>query len=430
MSWKIPLSDLNYGPEEEAAIVEVVRSGWLSMGAVTQAFEAEFAAFVGAKHALAVTNATAALHLACLACGLGPGDEVILPALTFVASANAARYTGAVPVFADIESEDWLNISPTAVEAAITAHTKAIMVVHYAGYPCDMPAILKIAYQHNLPVIEDAAHGVGASLDGRALGTWGNIGCYSFFANKNLSTGEGGMLVTDDDSLAEKARILRSHGMTTLTWDRHHGHASTYDVVDLGYNYRIDELRSALGRVQLTKVLAGNRRRVELVDLYRQQLAERAPHITVPFTQARGQSSHYIFPVLLPKGTDKLAVMAKMKGQGIQTSWHYPPVHFFIAYRHPRDSDTMAAKSAKEQTPSQGMGSSLGGQMINGFLKHNMKRSTSLGNQDSQQVPPICRCMDLHLTEAIAKRELTLPLYPTMTDEQLGWVVEAIASSM
>lgn len=378
MPWKVPLADLNFGPEEAAAIAEVIRSGWLSMGAVTQAFEAEFADFVGAKHALALTNATAALHLACLACGLGPGDEVILPSLTFVASANAVRYTGATPVFADIESEDWLNISPAAIEAALTEHTRAIMVVHYAGYACDMPAILAIAKAHNLAVIEDAAHAVGATLEGRHLGTWGDIGCYSFFANKNLTTAEGGMLVTDDDALAEKARILRSHGMTTLTWDRHHGHASTYDVVDLGYNYRIDELRSALGRVQLGRIPEGNRRRGELVALYRQKLAEAAPHITVPFTQSRGQSSYHIMPVLLPPGADKLAFMAAMKAQGIQTSWHYPPVHTFAAY-------------------------------------------TKIYQTHPTSLP---------LTEAIAAREVTLPLYPTMTDEQLTWVVDGIASSL
>ncbi|MFA7407286.1 MAG: DegT/DnrJ/EryC1/StrS family aminotransferase [Anaerolineaceae bacterium] len=377
MLWKIPLSDLNYGPEEEAAVSAVIRSGWLSMGAVTQAFEAEFAAFVGTKHALALTNATAALHLACLACDLGPGDEVILPALTFVASANAVRYTGAEPVFADIESEDWLVLAPSAIEAAITPRTRAIMVMHYAGFPCDMPAITAIARAHNLAVIEDAAHAVGASLANRALGTWGDLGCYSFFANKNLSTAEGGMLVTDDDALAEKVRLLRSHGMTTLTWDRHHGHASTYDVIDLGYNYRIDELRSALGRVQLTRVADGNARRAELTALYRQLLAQSAPQVSMPFSQPRGQSSYHILPILLPEGANKLAFMAKMRAEGIQTSWHYPPVHTFHAYA-----------------------------------------------QRDQALPS-----HLPLTEAIAARQVTLPLFPTMTEEQVFHVVKGVADS-
>jgi len=375
MDWRVPLADVNIGAEEEAAVSEVIRSGWLTMGAVTQAFEAEFAAFTGAKHALAVTNATAALHLACLALGVGVGDEVIVPSLTFVASANAIRYTGAQTVFADVESADWLCISPQAIEAAITPRSKAIMVVHYAGYACDMPAILEIARKHSLAVIEDAAHAVGASLQGKPLGTWGDIGCYSFFGNKNLTTGEGGMLVTDSDALAEKLRILRSHGMTTLTWDRFKGHASTYDVVDLGYNYRIDEMRAAMGRVQLAKLPAGNERRGELTALYRELLAELVPGVQVPFSELRGQSSYHIMPVLLPEGSDKLAVMESMKAQGIQTSWHYPPVHQFKIYQ--------------EQA-------------------HN----------------------PLPMTEQVAAHQLTLPLYPTMRGEQVGMVVEGLRGSL
>jgi dTDP-4-amino-4,6-dideoxygalactose transaminase len=377
MQWRVPLADVNLGPEEEAAVAAVIRSGWLTMGSVTQAFEQEFAAFVGSRHALAVTNATAALHLACLALGIGPGDEVIVPSLTFVASVNAICYTGAMPVFADIESMEWLNISPKAIEDAITERTKAIMVVHYAGYACDMPAILEIAQRHNLAVIEDAAHAVGASLNGRALGTWGQIGCYSFFGNKNLTTGEGGMLVTDDDKLAEKLRILRSHGMTTLTWDRYKGHASTYDVVDLGYNYRIDEMRSAMGRVQLARIPSGNARRGQLVALYRELLMELAPRIRVPFEAERGLSSYHIMPVLLPEGCDKQAFMAGMKEEGIQTSWHYPPAHTFSIY-----ADGWRARGGT-----------------------------------------------LPVTAAAAACEVTLPLYPTMTEEQARWVVEAVKSS-
>ncbi|MCJ7556931.1 MAG: DegT/DnrJ/EryC1/StrS family aminotransferase, partial [Gammaproteobacteria bacterium] len=290
MEWKVPLADVQLGPEEIEAVTQVLKSGWLTMGEVTQAFEQEFAVFTGAKHALAVTNATAGLHMACLAVGVGPGDEVIVPSLTFVASANAIYSTGAKAVFADIESTDWLCISPDAIERAITPSTKAIMVVHYSGFACDMPAILAIAKQHNLAVIEDAAHAVGASLDGQALGTWGDVGVFSFFGNKNLTTGEGGMVVTNDDALAAKLGILRSHGMTTLTWDRHQGHASTYDVIDFGYNYRIDEMRSALGREQLKKLPAGNARRAELVALYTELLTELVPTVSVPFQASRGIS--------------------------------------------------------------------------------------------------------------------------------------------
>jgi dTDP-4-amino-4,6-dideoxygalactose transaminase len=378
MEWRVPLADVNFGPEEEKAVRDVVRSGWLSMGAVTQDFEADFAAFTGAKHALAVTNATAALHLACLALGIGPGDEVILPSLTFVATANAVRYTGATPVFADVQSLDDLTISPCCIDRRVTERTKAIIVMHYGGYACNMPAILEIARDHYLPVIEDAAHAVGASLDDRALGTWGDIGCYSFFANKNMTTGEGGMLVTNDNKIAAKLKILRSHGMTTLTWDRHHGHAYTYDVVDLGYNYRLDEIRAALGRVQLSRVAQGNQRRADLVGLYRELLGEKVPGVKVPFEKAKGASSHYIFPVLLPEEVDKLAFMEAMKAQGIQTSWHYPPVHHFSIY------------------------------------------------EDEW----LSRGEELLITEVTAAREVTLPLYPTMTEEQVALVVGAVKTAL
>ena len=216
MDWRIALSDIDFGPEESKAVQDVINSRWLSMGEVTKQFEAEFAAYTGAKHAIAVTNATAALHLACVACGLQAGDEVILPSLTFVATANAIRYTGATPVFADIESTQSLNISPASIVKHLTKKTRAIMVMHYAGFPCDMPAIMQIAQEHKLVVLEDPAHAAGAWLEDRHLGTWGAIGCFSFFSNKNMTTGEGGMLVTNDDSLAERLRLLRSHGMTSI----------------------------------------------------------------------------------------------------------------------------------------------------------------------------------------------------------------------
>ncbi|MFH2040855.1 MAG: DegT/DnrJ/EryC1/StrS family aminotransferase [Chloroflexota bacterium] len=378
MDWRVPLADLNFGPEEEAAVGAVIKSGWLSMGTVTQQFEQEFASFVGAKHTLAVTNATAALHLACLAVGIGPGDEVIVPSLTFVATANAVRYTGATPVFADVESLDWLNISPASIEACITERTRAILVVHYAGFACDMPAIQKIAEKHYLVVLEDSAHAIGSELDGRKLGTWGSIGCYSFFSNKNMTTGEGGMLATDDDVLAEKLRILRSHGMTSLSWDRHQGHAYSYDVVDLGYNYRIDEMRSALGRVQLGKLPAGNLRRKELTGLYRELFTELVSHISLPFAEERGTSCYHILPALLPEGTDRIHFMESLKLQGIQTSIHYPPVHHFSIYQ-----------------------------------------------EDWQE-----RGVPLPVTEAVSSRQVTLPLYPTMRDEQVHWVVQAVKQAL
>lgn len=375
MEWRVPLADVKLGEEEERAVLEVLHSGWLTMGAVTQAFEQEFAAFTNVKHAISVNNATAALHLACMALGLGPGDEVILPSLTFVATANAVRYTSAKVVFADIESENWLCICPRTIEEQITDRTKAIVVMHYAGFACDMPEIMRIAKEHGLSVIEDAAHAVGASLEGKALGTWGDVGCYSFFGNKNMTTGEGGMLVTDNDLLAEKARIMRSHGMTTLTWDRHKGHASTYDVVELGYNYRMDEIRSAIGREQLKKLPAGNARREYLVSRYRSAFEKMVPELGLPFSEKRGVSSQHIFPVLLPEGTNKEAFRELLKQDGIQTSFHYPPVHNFKIYHDPleRYGET------------------------------------------------------LRITENVARREVTLPLFPGMTEAQQDLVIESVA---
>jgi len=371
MNWKIPLSDIDFGPEETTAVMSVLESRWLTMGGVTQAFEIEFSAYVGAKHALAVSNCTAALHMACMAIGLAPGDEVIIPALTFVATANAVRYTGATPVFADVTNENNLNISPESIEQRITPRTRAIIVVHYGGYPCDMPRIMDIAKKHNLHVIEDDAHAIGSELDGIKLGNWGDISCYSFFSNKNMTTGEGGMVTTNDDSFAEKLRLFRSHGMTSMTWDRHKGHAWSYDVVELGYNYRIDEIRAALGRVQLSKLDANNARRRSLTQQYRDVLQELAPEITVPFENHPGVSSAHIMPILLPVGTDRTRFMDSMKAQGIQTSIHYPPVHHFTAYQN---------------------------------ITHSA----------------------LPVTESVVAREVTLPLYPALQDEDIVSVAKAI----
>jgi len=376
MQWKIPLSDIDFGSEERDAVDSVLQSRWLTMGSVTEEFEQAFAAYVGAKYAIAVTNATAALHLACVAAGLGAGDEAIVPSLTFVATANAVRYTGATPVFADIAGEHDLNISYHSIEKAISERTRAILVVHYGGYACDMPSIMQLAREHGLKVIEDAAHAVGSELGGIKLGVWGDMGCFSFFSNKNMTTGEGGMIVTNDEGYSQRLRLLRSHGMTSLTWDRHKGHAWSYDVVDLGYNYRIDEIRAALGSVQLEKLPANNERRRQLTQIYRDALQELTPQVVTPFVNHAGISAAHLMPVLLPSGTDRQSFMESMKLQGIQTSIHYPPIHTFTAYS-------------------------------GGKAKH------SLPN-----------------TEDIAGREITLPLYPAMSEQDVFTVAKAIAHTL
>lgn len=378
MNWRIPLADLDFGPEEEAAVLDVLRRRWLTMGAVTAQFEEAFAALVDAPYALAVTNCTAALHLAGAALGWQVGDEIIVPSLTFVATVNAVRYTGATPVFADVSSFSDLGLSADDIAAKITSRTRAIIVMHYGGYACDMARIMELARQHGLDVVEDAAHAPGASLDGRALGTWGAIGCYSFFSNKNMTTGEGGMLVTTDAAIAEKLRLLRSHGMTTLTWDRHRGHAFSYDVIAPGYNYRIDEIRAALGCVQLSKLAANNERRRMLDQVYVNALQSGVPGLTVPYASHPGVSACHIRPVLLPPDADRQVFMERLKERGIQTSIHYPPVHEFRYYR-------------------------------------------ALVNGNAPLLP---------LTEEIARREVTLPLYPGMTPSDVELVVSAVAEAL
>ena len=377
MSWKIPLADIEIGNKEIKAVERVLRSKWLSMGEVTQEFEREFAKFLGVRHALAVTNGTAALHLAHAALGLMAGDEVIVPSLTFVATANSIAYTGATPVFAEIKGPDDLNVAAMDIEQRITPRTKAITVVHYGGYPCDMDPILGVAHRHKLPVIEDAAHAPGTLYKGRKAGTFGDVACFSFFSNKNLTTGEGGMVVTDRDDLAERIRLMRSHGMTTLTWDRYRGHAHSYDVVAPGYNYRIDEIRSTLGLVQLQRLEVSNRRRQELVDKYRNMLAS-VPGLSMPFRDWHQVSANYIFPVLLDDRSQRPTFIESLKAEGIQTSIHYPPIHLFSYYRE------------------------------------------RYGYTEGS----------LPITEDVCTREVTLPLYPLMGDKDVETVVVAVRRAL
>jgi dTDP-4-amino-4,6-dideoxygalactose transaminase len=374
--WKTPLFELNYDERELRAALEVIRSGWITMGEKTQSFEEAFAKFLGSDvFCTATSSGTAALHMALLAAGVGPGDEVIVPALTFVADINVVRIVGASPVVVDcLSHEDW-NISPAGIAAALTPRTKAVLIVHYAGYACDMDtirAILRAASDGRLVyLIEDCAHAPGARYRGRACGTIGDIGCFSFFTNKNLSVGEGGMFATRSAELHEKGRHLRSHGMTTLTLDRHRGRAVSYDVIRPGLNYRMDEIRAAMGLVQLEKLPEANLRRGELVRRYR-ELLDGVPGVRLPFrNHVFGEPSYHILPLLLDEAVDRMGVIAGLKRQGIQSSIHYPPFAQFTAYR----------ASGLSSTP---------------------------------------------IAWDISKRELTLPLFPTMSFGQ----VESVCSTL
>ena len=371
MSYRIPLFDLTVDVQEEQAVLEVLRDRWISMGPRTERFEQRFAELLGASNAVAVSNCTAALHLALDALGVGPGDEVIVPSLTFVATVAATRYVGAVPVFCDISRPEQPTIDPARVSEAITSKTRAIVVMHYAGFPCDMDALEEVAHRHKLCIVEDAAHAPGSTHRGRLLGTIGDVGCFSFFSNKNVTTAEGGMVVARSVEHYRRIKLLRSHAMTSLSYDRAQGHSTSYDVVDVGYNYRLDDIRAALGLVQLNRLADDARRRLELRERYIARLGERED-LTIPFLNWNEPASNYILPIVLndrcriPR--DK--VRAELADRGIQTSVHYPAVHRFSVYR------------------------------------------------------PYAR--PLPMTEYFADRTLTLPLYPNLRTVQVDEICEAL----
>jgi dTDP-4-amino-4,6-dideoxygalactose transaminase len=337
VAYSIPLFDLNYDHEEEEAVLATLRSRWVSTGPRTLEFERLFAEALGVRHAVAVANCTSALHLALLILGIQEGDEVIVPSLTFVATANAVRYVQATPVFCDIKGPDDLNIDPEQIESLITEKTRAIVVMHYGGFPCDMDRILNVARKHDLRVVEDACHGPLSEYRGQKLGTLGDIGCFSFFSNKNISTGEGGMLVTSDEKCAERARLLRSHGMTTLSYQRASGHSTRYDVVESGYNYRMDDIHAALGIVQLGKLRNDIRKRAIVRERYLEALGG-AKGLLVPFCGREELVSNYIFPIILADGdaARRDALRDAMHQRGIETSVHYPPVHRFSIFQRYR----------------------------------------------------------------------------------------------
>lgn len=349
MSYNIPLFDLNFDETEESAVLECLRSKWISTGPRTAEFERIFSEMNGGAHALALANCTVALHLAMVLTSVSEGDEVICPSLTFVATANSVRYVGGIPVFADVKGAHDLTMDPADIEAKITPKTKAILVMHYAGFPCDMDAIMEIALRHDLKVIEDSCHAPFSEYKGKKLGTIGDIGCFSFFSNKNLSTGEGGMLITNNDAYLERAKLLRSHGMTSMSYQRAKGHSTSYDVIEYGYNYRMDDLRAAIGIAQLGKIQADLEARAKVRKHYLTALAD-IPGITIPFANNAEFTSNYIFPIVLndADAARRDEVRDALAAAGIQTSIHYPPVHLFSIYSEFRNHLPVTEKLADQ----------------------------------------------------------------------------------
>jgi dTDP-4-amino-4,6-dideoxygalactose transaminase len=343
------------------------------MGPRTEELESALAGYTGARHSIAVSSGTAALHLAYLAAGIGPGDRVAMPSLTFVATANAASYTGAAPAFGEIKSlaEPWLD--PVAAEAALEQGASAIVTVAYGGHLGETEALAGLAARRGVPLIEDAAHACGSRAGGRHAGTFGTAAALSFFSNKNLGIGEGGAVITDDQEAADRVRRLRTHGMSSSSWDRHRRPGGGYEVVELGFNYRLDEGRAALALRRLQRLEEENRQRREIDAAYRRSLEGLAGVTVTAPVPAGASSSHHLFTIVLDEAIERDRFRRLLAEQGVETSVHYPPVHLLGVHA-----------------------------------------------RDGARLP---------LTEAYASRTVSLPIFPHMEDWQQELVIEAVAGA-
>ncbi len=309
-----------------AAVVACLEGGWLTMGPRTQAFEQSLAEYVGTEHAVAVSSGTSGLHLACLAAGVGPGDEVLVPGLAPVASASAVESCGAQPVLCDIAGPHDLNVDVADVERRLTERTKAVIAAHLCGYPAQVDALRPLCDDRGVVLIEDCAQALGArTASGAVAGTAGHAGCLSFSSNAQLPVGEGGAVVSDDAALAARVRSLRSHAMTSVTWDRHRGHADSYDIVDIGFNYRMDEPRAALASSRLPRLDADIAERRRVARGCREGLGPLAGIELVWSDEDVERSSHFAFPVLLADRSRRDAFRDALEERGVETGW-FPPL--------------------------------------------------------------------------------------------------------
>ena len=373
-SIKVPFVVPNIDIEDKKAIENALNSNLLTDGPNLRNFEKQFAKFTGSKYAIGVSNATSALQLSLKSLGIGPGDEVIIPDITFVATANAVLSTGATPVLADVCEND-INLSLKSIKSSITSKTKAVIPVHFAGKSCNMKEILLIAKKHNLKIIEDAAHGIGSRQNKKHVGTFGETGCFSFYPTKNLTTFEGGMITTQSKKLAESLRSMRNHGINKSLKERFtQGFPWEFDVSQLGYNFRLDEIRSALGINQLKKLKKMNKLRQISCKYYSDNLKNIEGILVFDDPLLKDNSCHlYIIKITknFPLTRDEL--FSHLLKKGIRTSVHYKPLHEFTLYR----------KSCK----------------IHSSLKNSKKLFTQI---------------------------LSLPLYPQISKQDLDYVISTI----
>jgi dTDP-4-amino-4,6-dideoxygalactose transaminase len=323
------------GPQEEAEIIDTLRSGWLTTGAKTRRFEQQFAEYVQARNAIGVNSCTAALHLSLIAYQIGPGCEVITSPITFAATANVIEHVGATPVFVDVQP-DTLNMNPNMLKSAITPRTRAIIAVHFAGHPCDMDAIHRIAEQHDLAVIEDAAHAVESEYQDRKIGHLSSTTCFSFYATKNMTTAEGGMVTTDNDELAERLRVLSLHGISVDAWKRYRpGEYKHWDIIAPGFKYNMSDLQACLGIHQLARIEQMRQLRQRWVKMYDEGFGD-IPEIVPLQRHDNVKCAYHIYPIMLD--TDRLKIdrdefMGSLQERGIGIGVHFRPVHLHPYYR-------------------------------------------------------------------------------------------------
>lgn len=322
------------GEEEVAEVADSLRSGWLTTGFKVKRFEEEFARYVGARHAVAVSSCTAALHIALASLGIGPGDEVIVPTMTFCATANVVVHLGAKPVLVDTDADSL--VSTAAVEAAITPRTRAVIPVHYAGQPCDLQQLHALLDPRGIPMVEDAAHAVGAEYMGKPIGTHSSAVAFSFYAIKNMTTGEGGMITTNDDSLAARMRLLALHGMSRDAWKRYTEAGSWYyEVVEPGYKCNMTDIQAALGIQQLRRLDAFLQRRQQIAGVYLDRFSDLS-EVILPRCLASRKHTFHLFPIQLRPGVlniGRAEFIDQLRVRNIGTSVHFIPLHRHPFYR-------------------------------------------------------------------------------------------------
>ena len=320
---------------EVQAVADVLKSGWITTGSKVTEFEGAFARFVGARHALAVSSCTAALHLSLDAIHLGKGDEVLIPTLTFTATAEVVTYFGAKPVLVDCVP-DYFNVDIEGMARALTGRTRAVIPVHFAGHPCPIDSVLDFATSKHMAVIEDAAHALPAKYKGRDIGTWSPLTAFSFYATKTVTTGEGGMVTTDDDALAERIRLMRLHGMSHDAWKRYGPEGSwQYEVLEAGYKYNLTDMQAALGLVQLAKCDAMWQRRAVIAAKYSAALCELDAYRT-PVVASDVQHAWHLYVILIEPGVLKIhrdQVIKELRHRGIGTGVHFIPLHLHPYYQ-------------------------------------------------------------------------------------------------